>query len=583
MATPKEVLSADSTNPKADSNGESNANSNTNPNSESNVVTLTLENKQKKDSKEPKEPKDPKAPTSLEATLDLQNPRKIKRITQFPSYIKDNPCFEKDAVPGTSAALKREYIEGQKRDYLKALEYAEKEILTLPIQDWTVEKVNDFLANLYRICSHTLLTHSCSPNRVDKIKAFRETEIFTLKECPTKIPAMFTLGFEDLDYRYNLDNPIDTFGVLTYAYSVDLATNFMKWYIKWLPRDMNDVFELGLEMEKRFVSLELFHKTTRQAWREKHFGGKRFDEWVIALRRRNAIYAPPTVEIDEAWTHKRAIDKSLYTQEEIAARDKVCQYYPTAKELPAMRNTMVRNLLQMVKTGKDPIDTATVFHDQLVNGIHLFVNGNHRIARMMMNIVLMNYGLPPHESDEKIRAEYMRAADAGAKPLALFIRKQTVNRQANLLCVAARDGKVEDILDLLSMGVDVNRPASKETLWTPLHYACKKENIEAIKLLIMHGGNVYLENNKKKSAFSLLPEGEKGDKYRSDILALIESLKSDAALNKTVASSQDNAQDNKAQDDALPTVLFSFVTANDTGRSTIFARPSAKARMGGKR
>jgi Fic family protein len=58
---------------------------------------------------------------------------------------------------------------------------------------------------------------------------------------------------------------------------------------------------------------------------------------------------------------------------------------------------------------RHPLTLATYFHQQFLNVIHPFSDGNGRIARIVMNILLMKFGYPPIFIAEVNRHLYFEA------------------------------------------------------------------------------------------------------------------------------------------------------------------------------
>lgn len=78
-------------------------------------------------------------------------------------------------------------------------------------------------------------------------------------------------------------------------------------------------------------------------------------------------------------------------------------------------------------------------------------------------------------------------------------------KEAKAICMAARDDKRQDIIDLIDNGitpVDTLFKSAQE--WTALHFACKKGHLDIAKLLIMNGADIAKKNNKGKTPIELL-------------------------------------------------------------------------------
>ncbi|MEI9910800.1 MAG: Fic family protein [Bacteroidota bacterium] len=67
-----------------------------------------------------------------------------------------------------------------------------------------------------------------------------------------------------------------------------------------------------------------------------------------------------------------------------------------------LQNTNVNN------AGLHALSIATFFHQQFLNVIHPFSDGNGRIARIFMNIILLKNGYPPIFIKEVNRQDYLK-------------------------------------------------------------------------------------------------------------------------------------------------------------------------------
>lgn len=102
------------------------------------------------------------------------------------------------------------------------------------------------------------------------------------------------------------------------------------------------------------------------------------------------------------------------------------------------------------------------------------------------------------------------------------VNAKTKPGQETPLHFAARAGNVEAMGILLDNGAKVD--AASIINETPLHSAAWKGNLEAVKLLVSKGANVYEQfHNVKfegwKTAFDVVPEGEQHDELRNFLKA----------------------------------------------------------------
>jgi Fic family protein len=85
-----------------------------------------------------------------------------------------------------------------------------------------------------------------------------------------------------------------------------------------------------------------------------------------------------------------------------------------------------------------PIELAALFHHKLV-GIHPFIDGNGRVGRLAMNVILMKHGFPPAIIRNENRQDYytsLEKADHGdPQPLIQMIASEVTNSLQLLLSV----------------------------------------------------------------------------------------------------------------------------------------------------
>lgn len=125
-----------------------------------------------------------------------------------------------------------------------------------------------------------------------------------------------------------------------------------------------------------------------------------------------------------------------------------------AKELNELIN-WTNNAIEPPKRKKAKYDThplliATIFHMRFIN-IHPFDDGNGRICRIMMNLILMQCGYPPIIIKKEDRDTYFRsiqkAREEGDEHLAIFLGKELIN-SLELYIRAAKGEAIEEPDDL---------------------------------------------------------------------------------------------------------------------------------------
>jgi len=129
---------------------------------------------------------------------------------------------------------------------------------------------------------------------------------------------------------------------------------------------------------------------------------------------------------------------------------------PPAFEIP----DLIKELLEWLRKNPEelrPVETAAVLHYKLVS-IHPFDDGNGRVARLLMNLVLIKHGYPMtviRNYDRRRYYDTLRKADSGnLKPFVTFIAR----------CV-------EQSLDLYLNAIE---PTDKTTRLLPLSEAAKQ-------------------------------------------------------------------------------------------------------------
>src|SRR5690606_8157962 len=97
-----------------------------------------------------------------------------------------------------------------------------------------------------------------------------------------------------------------------------------------------------------------------------------------------------------------------------------------------------------------PLLIAAIFHMRFIN-IHPFADGNGRICRILMNIILMQWGFPPAIIKKDDRNEYFRAIqrsrEEGEQFLAVFLGKALI-QSLELYLKAAKGERIEEADDL---------------------------------------------------------------------------------------------------------------------------------------
>lgn len=126
-------------------------------------------------------------------------------------------------------------------------------------------------------------------------------------------------------------------------------------------------------------------------------------------------------------------------------------YFASPEETPAKMNDLV---LWYRKANKDkslhPLIVAAIFHYRFIS-IHPFDDGNGRLARILMNLILMQNGFPPVIIKTKTKGDYYRAlqeADGGnEEEFIKYIGEQLI-QSLELYLKGAKGENIEDITDI---------------------------------------------------------------------------------------------------------------------------------------
>lgn len=117
---------------------------------------------------------------------------------------------------------------------------------------------------------------------------------------------------------------------------------------------------------------------------------------------------------------------------------------------------------KITKSKKHPAETSAFLHHRFVE-IHPFIDGNGRVARLLMNLYLIAHGYPPIVLKKEDRGKYyrfLRAADAGnLAPFANFIGKAV---DESLTMYLAIFGGTDELLPLKELAKET--PYSQEYL-----------------------------------------------------------------------------------------------------------------------
>lgn len=126
-------------------------------------------------------------------------------------------------------------------------------------------------------------------------------------------------------------------------------------------------------------------------------------------------------------------------------------YFATPEETPAKMHDLIewfRN--EKKKPDVSPIILAALFHYRFIR-IHPFDDGNGRVARILMNFILMEFGYPPviiKTEDKENYYAVLRLADAGElEPFVEYIT-ENLTRSLEIMIRGAKGENIEEPDDL---------------------------------------------------------------------------------------------------------------------------------------
>jgi Fic family protein len=126
-------------------------------------------------------------------------------------------------------------------------------------------------------------------------------------------------------------------------------------------------------------------------------------------------------------------------------------YYATPEETPAKMGDLMKWYRQQTqKSELHPLILAATFHYQFVT-IHPFDDGNGRMARLLMNLILMRAGYVPVVVRIDTRAEYLLAlekADTGELEDFISLIGEALIRSLELYLRGAKGESIEELDDL---------------------------------------------------------------------------------------------------------------------------------------
>ena len=126
------------------------------------------------------------------------------------------------------------------------------------------------------------------------------------------------------------------------------------------------------------------------------------------------------------------------------------QYALPEDVIPKMHELLTWHRAELQKTELHPVAHAAFFHHRFL-AIHPFDDGNGRLARILMNLILMRHGFPPVIIKLAAREPYvaaLRQADAGESSALVSFIAQSLLDSETLYLRGARGESIEDSDDV---------------------------------------------------------------------------------------------------------------------------------------
>jgi Fic family protein len=163
-------------------------------------------------------------------------------------------------------------------------------------------------------------------------------------------------------------------------------------------------------------------------------------------------YESPAITLDGQKTHKIiGVGEYKKMPNHVKTPTGETHYYATPEDVPILMGELV-GFINLVKRNQKihPSVLAAFFHHRFVE-IHPFDDGNGRLGRILMNLVLMQHGFPPAIIKLKERTDYYAALGQADKneyePIVEFVAEALLDSM-NLYLKAAKGGNIEESDDL---------------------------------------------------------------------------------------------------------------------------------------
>jgi Fic family protein len=149
---------------------------------------------------------------------------------------------------------------------------------------------------------------------------------------------------------------------------------------------------------------------------------------------------------------KKTIQVGVYKSlpNHVRTRTGEIHYYATPTDTPALMEDLIKWYREELNGKMHPIEVATQFHHRFT-AIHPFDDGNGRLGRILMNLILMQRTYPPAIVQMSQRDAYLlalQAADNGDINALLEMVGHAVAASLEVYLRAARGEQIHDLQDL---------------------------------------------------------------------------------------------------------------------------------------
>lgn len=160
-------------------------------------------------------------------------------------------------------------------------------------------------------------------------------------------------------------------------------------------------------------------------------------------------YNPAVTESGEATRKKVHIGQYKTANNHVKTSTGEVFYFASVEETPAKMHDLI-NWLREHKEKENPVILAALFHYKFIT-IHPFDDGNGRLARILMNFILMRAGFPPVVIKTAEKENYfiaLRQADGGDKKAFVEYVAEQLVKSLELYLKGARGESVEELNDV---------------------------------------------------------------------------------------------------------------------------------------